>query len=436
MVIPTPRAAALVAAGAVVLAAWPGADWRTCVLVNGVLLVAVAVDAIRCISPATIRVSRELPGSMRVGDTAEVAWSIDNPGHRPVLATVTDTLWPSFGATRRSVTARLAPATRTRATAQLRPTRRGRFPLDTIAVRVAGPLGLVGRQASRVVAGSIKVMPAYPSQDAVRRRWRIPRVADTGLRTIRLTGGGTEFDQLRDFREGDEFRRIDWASTMRLQRPIVKQFQIERNQTVVVLLDNGRVMAGTVAGAPRVEHAMDAALAVAEATLHLGDRVGMVCFDREVRSIVPATSGRRHLGAVSEAMYLLEPDFGESAYLAAFSAAAARFRRRSLFVVLTDLSESTVEQTIRPALALLLRRHVVVVGCVRDPVIGEWARPTDIEWASDAYRQAAAIGNLDARDRAAARLRSTGAIVVDAEPGQLALCLVDTYLELKAAGRL
>ncbi len=137
-----------------------------------------------------------------------------------------------------------------------------------------------------------------------------------------------------------------------------------------MLLDNGRVMAGTVGGVPRVEHAMDAALAITQMAARLGDRVGLVTFDRQVRSIVVPDNRRSQLGRVAEAMYLLEPELAESAYTVAFSAAAARFRRRSLYVVLTDLAEATVEQALLPALPILTRRHlVVVVAGVQDPAV-------------------------------------------------------------------
>jgi uncharacterized protein (DUF58 family) len=434
--IPTPRAAACVAASAVGLLVWPGRSWSAFVVVNAVVLGAVVVDVLRCVAPGTVEVTRQLPASIRVGDAAELAWVISNPGSRTVRAVVTDSLWPSLGASRRSVRAVLEPVSRVRATARLHPSRRGRFPLERITVRIIGPFGLAARQSTRATEGSVKVTPAYPSRDAVRRRLRVPRVPDLGSRSVRAVGSGTDFDQLRDYRDGDEFRRIDWASSMRLQRPIVRQFRTERNQTVVLLLDNGRLMAGSVAGDARVEHAMDAGLGMVEAATFMGDRVGLVGFDRQVRTIAPATGGRNQLARISEAMYSLEPDLGESAYTAAFSTAAARFRRRSLYIVFTELSEATVEQTVRPALAMLVRRHLVVVASVRDPAIGAWARGDDNEWASDAFRQAAAVSAIESRDRAAARLRSAGAIVVDAEPGHLAVDLVDTYLELKASGRL
>jgi uncharacterized protein (DUF58 family) len=434
--LPTPRLAALVAVVGVALFAWPGRSVLVLLVLNAVLVLAFAVDALQGTSPSKVVVTREHPESVRVGDTVELAWVIEHRGTHRVHAMVSDAIWPSLAAQRRSVRVALAPASRVRLRTTITPTRRGRFPLDAITVRVTGPWRLAVRQATRPVPTSVRVMPAYPSRDDVRRRMRVPRQPDVGVRAIRTAGGGTEFDQLREYRPDDEFRRIDWASSMRLQRPIVKQYRTERNQNVVLLLDNGRVMAGTVAGAPRVEHAMDAVLGLAEAVVFMSDRVGLLCFDRQVRSIVPSGSSRSQLGRVAEAMYLLEPDLAESAYTSAFSSAAARFRRRSLYVVLTDLAAATVQQALLPALAILVRTHLVVVASVRDPIVTGWAHPDDVDWASEAYRQSAAISALDQRERAAALLRATGAIVVDAEPGQLAVRLVDTYLELKASGRL
>jgi uncharacterized protein (DUF58 family) len=361
---------------------------------------------------------------------------LDHHGRRSSRVTVTDALWPSLGAARRTVSARLRPGARLRARTTLVPTRRGRFPLNDVTVRVEGPLHLVSRQATRGVPGGVRVMPGYPSRDEVQRRVRMPRVMEVGLRSIRVSGGGTEFDQLRDFRPDDEFRRIDWPATVRLGRPIVKQYRAERNQSVVLLLDNGRVMAGTVGGVPRVEHAMDAVLAVVQTATKMGDRVGMVAFDRQVRSILVPTNGKGQVGRAAEAMYLLEPDYAESAYQVAFSHAVARFRRRSLFIVLTDLVEAAVEQALLPALPIITRRHLVVVGAVQDPMVRDWAAGGRHEWPSEAYREAAAVNALAQRARSVARLRAAGAIVVDAAPGRLAVDLVDTYLELKASGRL
>ncbi len=434
--VPTTRFAALVAVTGLALFAWPGRSWLALGVVELVLAVALVADAVGCVSPRRVDVHREVAESVTLGETVELAWVVDNRGTRRSRVTVTDALWPSLQAQRRSVRATLRPGARLRSTTHLQPSRRGRFPLGDVTVRVEGPIGLASRQATRQVPGGIRVMPAYPSRIEVQRRIRVPRVLEVGLRSIRTSGGGTEFDQLRDFRPDDEFRRIDWPATVRLQRPIVQQHRAERNQNIVLLLDNGRVMAGTVGGVPRVEHAMDAVLGVVQTATKLGDRVGLLTFDRQVRSILVATNGKSQLGRAAEAMYLLEPEYAESAYHTAFMHAAARFRRRSLYIVLTDLVEAVVEQALLPALPIITRRHLVVVAAVQDPAVREWADGGVHQWPSEAYREAAAVNQLGQRARAVARLRAAGAVVVDAAPGRLAVELVDTYLELKASGRL
>ncbi|MBK8330809.1 MAG: DUF58 domain-containing protein [Ilumatobacteraceae bacterium] len=434
--VPTIWFAALVATSGLALFAWPGRSWVALGVVEVLLVLVFVADAVLCVAPRRIDVQREIDESVTLGEETTLTWLVANRAARLARVTVTDALWPSLQAERRRVSATLRAGARLRAKSVLRPSRRGRFPLRDVTVRVEGPLRLVSRQATRAVEGGVRVMPAYPSREDVQRRIRTPRVLEVGLRSIRTSGGGTEFDQLRDYRPDDEFRRIDWPSTVRLQRTIVKQYRAERNQNIVLLLDNGRVMAGTVGGVPRVEHAMDAALGVVQAATKLGDRVGMLAFDRQVRSILVPTNGKSQLGRAAEAMYMLEPDYSESAYQVAFNDATARFRRRSLFIVLTDLVEAVVEQALLPALPTITRRHLVVVAAVQDPAVTAWAAGGAHRWASEAYREAAAVNVLHERARAIARLRAAGAMVVDAAPGQLATELVDKYLEVKASGRL
>lgn len=434
--LPTVWFAALVAVSGLGFFAWSGRSWHALLIAEAVLVGLFAIDAAAGVTPRRIDVVREVAETVTLGEPVTLSWQVDNRSARPARVTVTDALWPSLQAERRRISASLRGGGRLRARTQLLPSRRGRFPLRDITVRVEGPLRLASRQATRHVPGALRVMPGYPSREEVQRRMRLPRVLEVGLRSIRTSGGGREFDQLRDFHADDEFRRIDWPATVRLQRPIVRQYRAERNQHVVVLLDNGRVMAGTVGGVPRVEHGMDAVLGLVQTATHLGDRVGLVAFDRQVRSIVVPTAGKAQLGRAAEAMFLLEPDYSESAYTEAFSLATARFRRRSLFVVITDLVEAVVEQALLPALPILTRRHLVVIAAVQDPAVQQWAAGDEHQWAGEAYRQAAAVNHLHQRSRATARLRSAGAIVVDAAPGQLAVELVDNYLAIKASGRL
>jgi uncharacterized protein (DUF58 family) len=134
-------------------------------------------------------------------------------------------------------------------------------------------------------------------------------------------------------------------------------------------------------------------------------------------------------------MFDLEPALVESDYRAAFTTAVARFRRRALIVILTDLVEQAVGESLLPALPLITRHHLVVVGAVTDPDVAAWAE-APVTDETEAYRRAAAIGALEERRRTTVRLRAAGATVVDRTPGRLAPELADTYLRIKAANRL
>jgi uncharacterized protein (DUF58 family) len=322
-----------------------------------------------------------------------------------------------------------------RGTAALQPSRRGRFDLRHVTVRVHGPLGLAGRQRTLPLPALLRVHPAFPSREEAELRVQRGRLLEVGLRSAKGRGGGTEFDQLREYGVDDEVRRIDWAATARAGKPMVRTYRAERNQHVLLLLDAGRVMAGQVAGVPRLEHAMDAVLCLTTVATRLGDRCGLVAFDHEVRSVLPARAGRDQVGRAAEAMFELEPELVESDYQGAFTQALARFRRRALIVLFTDLVEQAVGESLLPALPLLVRHHVVLVAAVRDPDVVRWAGQSADEPA-DAYRTAAATMALAERERAIARLRGLGAIVIDAAPGQLAPRLADAYLDLKARGTL
>ena len=440
MPIPTGWLAMLVACGAVPIAWFRPDDWTAVGVGIATVAVVAAVDFFAAVSPSEIDVDREFPSTITVGEPSRLAWLVHNRSERDVIVSVADAIWPSLTPSRRASRFSLGARRRHRFAAAIRPTRRGRFPFGAVTVRTTGPMRLVHRQHTRDVPGTLAVLPAYPSRDAMTRRMRVP--LDTGLRSVRQRGTGTDFDQLREYRPGDDIRRVDWAATARRHQPIVREYRAERNQNIVSLLDNGRVMAGSVAGVPRVEHAMDAVLGLSQVATKLGDNIGLLTFDQQVRGIVPASNSKAQFGRVAEALYLLDTSYGESAYGVSFTAAASRFRRRSLFVVHTDLVESVVAESLLPALAALTRTHLVMVAAVRDPDVADWAsgverRPGDlVAGAAEAYRSAAAIASLSARDRAVATLSASGVIVVDARPGDLATAVVDRYLELKATGRL
>ena len=403
--------------------------------VEAVLLGLALIDLALAPSPRRIEVERKLPASAVLGASTAMGWRITHPGGRATTVAVADQLAPSLGAATRRCRVRLGAGDTVEVDTTLRPSRRGRFEPTDMVVRTEGPMGLIARQRNRPVPGRLQVYPRFPSRDEAELKVRRARRVDAGLRTAQGRGGGTEFDQLREYTPDDESRRIDWSATARAGRPIVRTYRAERNQVVVTLLDNGRVMAGQVAGVPRVEHAMDAAMALTSVAARLGDRAGMVAFDATVRAVVPPAAGARQVGRVADAFPELEPVLAESDYAGAFAETLARFRRRALLVVLTDLVEQALLESLLPALPLIASRHRVVIAAVHDPAVLRWAE-TVPDGPEAAYRAAAAVDAIEERERAAARLRGLGATVVDAEPGKLAGRLCDLYLDVKATGAL
>ena len=434
MPVPTPRLALVAAllSLAALVAPEPGA---TLALLDAALLLAAVVDWALALPPKAVAVERALPGVVVLDDEATVTWRLRNPSRRRLRVALADELAPSLRPSRRRARLVVPPRGQVSASATVRPSRRGRFTPQELVLRVEGPLGLAARQARRRLPGVLRVHPPFRSRAEAELRIERARILEVGLRASRGRGGGTEFEALREYSPDDEFRRIDWAATARAGKTIVRTYRAERNQTVLVLLDSGRTMAGRVDDVPRLDHAMDAVMMLTAVATRLGDRVGLVAFDRSVRAVVPPGSQRAQLGRVTEAMYDLEPELVESDYRAAFAQTLARSRRRALLVLLSDLGEQAVAESLLPALPLVVRTHLVVVGGVVDPQVVAWARSTP-EGAGDAYRKAAAVAALDERGRAAARLRGLGATVVDAEPGRLAPLLADTYLDAKATGAL
>jgi uncharacterized protein (DUF58 family) len=469
--VPTWRLVVAAAVGSLVVLLLPVDPPLGLWVVNGVLLAVAVADWLLAVRPRELEVERELPGIVPLGAEAQITWRIadrvgqggagpdrggrDQGGQdqgrwgrgglglgrggwgreRGVRVRLADELAPSLGAVTRRARVVVPPRGRVQAATRVRPGRRGRFTPTEVVLRVEGPLGLAARQGRRNLPGMLRVYPPFSSRDEAELRVTKARILEVGLRSAQGRGGGTEFDSLREYAVDDEFRRMDWAATARSGKPIVRTYRAERNQTVLLLLDGGRTMAGRVADVPRLDHAMDAVMMLTALATRLGDRAGLVAFDREVRAVVGPGHARDQLSRVTEAMYQLEPRLVESDYRGAFAETLARFRRRAMLVILTELAEQAVSETLLPALPLIARDHLVVVASVADPEVRGWALATPVEPGA-AYRKAAAVAALADRRRTVARLRGLGALVVDAPPGRLAPDLADAYLRVKATGRL
>lgn len=413
---------------------FPTRPWFALLGIAVVVLVVWFIDWLLTVSPNDIEIERSTPSSITLDRSGTISWQVTNLADRVAKVRLAEGLAPSLMADARRAHIDLEGTRTATIETDLYPTRRGRFQLGELVVRIDGPLGFGGRQQTRWVPTELRVFPRFPSRAEAELRLRRNRL-DMGLRSARMRGGGSEFEQLRDFTPDDEFRKIDWSATARANRMIVRTYRTERNQTVINVMDNGRLMAGQVAGVPRVEHAMDAIMALTTVSIGLGDRTGLLVFDGEVRSTVPASARSTQLNRIISAMFDLEPVLAESDYHGAFTETLTRFSRRTMLIIHTELVEQTLHEFLLPALPLLTRSHVVVLAAVRDPQVDEWATMVP-EDAEQAHRHAAARASLAERERTIRELRRNGAAVIDAVPGKLAGRLMDHYLDVKARGKL
>ncbi|HMJ35756.1 MAG TPA: DUF58 domain-containing protein [Baekduia sp.] len=413
---PTPRTAvvlALVALGALVV---PGAVAAAAVAVLAGLVLADALTARR-----PVRATRELPRVLARGVGVPLAVALPDGGaarvrvRQPLVPDLALDVQESDGALHATLT----------------PRRRGRHTLPAVALRARGPLGLGAWQHRAGGEQELTVFPDLPSARRLALAVREGRFRDPGVRTRGPVGLGTEFERIREYLPDDDVRQVNWRATARAGRPMSNQHRVEQDQEIMVVIDVGRLMAAPLGDRTRLDAALDAAAALALVADELGDRCGALAFDDALRRHV--RPGRATGSAVVRATFDLEPSDRDADYELAFRTVGGG--KRALVVVLTDLLDEAAARALVDAVPVLTRRHAVLVASARDADLETLARAqpaTD----HDGLAAAAATDLLDARRRAAARVRGAGAQVVEAAPETLAAACVSAYLHTKSRRRL
>ncbi|RII19883.1 hypothetical protein DSC45_07720 [Streptomyces sp. YIM 130001] len=433
----TGRAALLAALGTLPVG-FLAPSWTGILAVNIPLSLAMMCDYTLAAPVRTLRFTRTGDTSVRQGDAAQVELAVTNPSARRLRAELRDA-WPPSSWTSEAEAAgahhqvTVPAGERRRVTTLLRPTRRGDRHADRVTVRSFGPLGLMARQGSHRVPGTVRVLPPFHSRKHLPSR--LARLRELDGRTSVLTRGeGTEFDSLRDYIPGDDTRSIDWRATARRTAVAVRTWRPERDRHILLVLDTGRTSAGRVGDIPRLDASMDAALLLAALASRAGDRVDLLAYDRRIRALVQGRASGELLPALVNAMAPLEPELVETDSRGLTATALHTAPRRSLVVLLTSLDAAPVEEGLLPVLSRLTERHSVVLASVADSRIEHMA--TSRGDTENVYDAAAAAQAQAERRRTADQLKRRGVTVVDATPEDLAPALADTYLALKSTGRL
>jgi len=434
----TGRARALAAATAVlpVLGYWVPGALDAMLVADAVLVGAVWFDARRAVRPGPLlAVERESPSGFSVGHAGEVTYRWINKTTRRARLRVREVRPDLLGGLQPPRALLVPPRARAADTVPVVPRHRGRERAGSLMVDSTGPLGLGVRRVRVDLPWDASV---YPPLVAVRLRASLAqamRRREQGARPLRQLGEGRLFESLREWVPGDDLRHIDWKATARRRKVITRQYEVERRQHVMLVLDLGRLMTEEAAGVARLDHVVQAALELAYAAAQHDDNVGIMTFARGVQHFVAPQRGRVGVKRVLDVLAVVEPQLVEPDYPGAFRYLAARNRKRALTVLFTDVIDRFASEAVVANVASLRPRHLPLAVTLRNPELDSvaMARPTV---AREAFRKAAAEELLHAREEALGYMRRAGVIVVDVPPARAAQAVVTRYLELKRRGRL
>jgi uncharacterized protein (DUF58 family) len=324
------------------------------------------------------------------------------------------------------------------ATYMVTPTRRGDVTFAPADVRIRSRWGLCDLLER---LGTDEARRVYPDFAQVARyAWLAGdrRLQEIGIKTYQQRGEGTDFKQLSEYRVGDSVRHIDWRATLRLDKPIVREFQDERDQCVLLLVDCGRRMRADdrqgAIGTTHFDQVLNAVMLLTYVALKQGDAVGAMTFGTpagERRSFAPR-KGAPALNALMGQLYGVQPTPTHSDYVTAAQDLLRRQRKRALVIIITNFRDEDSTE-LRDALRLLRSRHLVLLSSLRERIVGElMAQPL---MSGDAAMDVASAHLYEqSRRDAFNRLAARNALMVDAEPERLGIELVNRYHAMKRAG--
>ena len=317
----------------------------------------------------------------------------------------------------------------------VRPLRRGDYQFGDFTLRWQGPLGLFTRQATVKAAVPVRV---YPNLIDVRRYdllLRNNRLQELGLRNTRQYGEGTEYERLREYLPDDDFRRINWKATARRQRPVTVEYQTERSQNIIALVDVGRMMQSPVAHMAKLDYVLNAVLLLGYVATGVGDKVGLLTFADAIQTYLNPRQGRGQFYRMLELLYGVEAQPVEPDYERALNYLMLKQRKRALVLLFTDLSGGFSLQSLTAQVSLLAKTSLPLVVTISDPDVVGMARSRP-QNSQAVYQQAAAARLLDERQLALDSLRRHGVQTLDVPANQLSIAVINRYLQLKGTMRL
>lgn len=405
-------------------------------LLDTIVLMAMIIDGSQ-VRHQRVEISRELAPRLSIGRDNSVLLKVNSTTN--TIIKIRDDYPKGFDVKQSTLRTVIKGDAINEITYTVFPSKRGEFDWGNIQVRQLGRWGLAWDDWKIPQGLKIKVYPDLVGLRALSIRLTLQ--SSGAMRQFRQLGIGTEFAELRNYRTGDDLRLVDWKATARrvgangYSEPLVRVLEPEQEQTLLILLDQGRLMTAQVQGLQRFDWGLNATLSLALAGLHRGDKVGVGVFDRQINTWIPPERGQQHLSHLVDRLTPIQPILLESDYLGAITNVLQKQTRRCLVVVITDLVDATASSELLAALSRLTPRYLAFCVTLRDPLVDNLAH-TFSDSAGGAYTRAVALDLLAQRQVAFAKLKQRGVLVLDAPANKISDELVERYLQLKARNQL
>ena len=384
---------------------------------------------------AVLRARRNVAPIVRQAQHVAVELVLINQGDRAARFELVDSPPVEFTGAPRIMTVRLASRVETKHTYGLKSYRRGGFSFGALYYRVTGPLGLVQHQGRIELAQPVQVLPDMTGEGSRDLQLALAGAFQAGRRRAPRRGEGSEFESLRDHQRDDDFRHIDWKASAKRGKLTSRQYEIERDQRLMILLDTGRLMSPRIGSYRKLDYAINAAVQLAQVALHNGDLVGYALFNDELLAFAEPRKGQAQMGRFVRSLTPVQPTRLESDYAAVFHQVLRSCSRRTLVICFTDLGDAQSAGSLLASALPLLPRHLPVIVTVSNSEILAVTRKTP-ETEFEVYRHVAALEIWNDYQRTLRGLRSRGVATVSVPAQELSTAAINEYLRIKESARL
>jgi uncharacterized protein (DUF58 family) len=399
------------------------------------VVLAWVADLAQLPSPSQLTVRRSWHSPAALATPSDLDLTLINASRKSLRATVVDTVPSRLRSEPPSVAVKAAGRSEATASYRIRPIQRGDAKLGDCYVRYQSVLRIAERWARVPLGQTVRIYPDL--EEAKRHSIYLVRSRQIALekRLARVRGIGREFERLREYQQGDEYRNICWTASARRGKLVTRVYQVERSQTVWIVIDTGRLMRARVGEFSKLDRAVNSALSLAQVVMHSGDRVGLVTYGRDIRQHLPAARGSAHLRQIIEQLSLAREEGAEADHLYMAGRLITDQKRRSLIVWLTDLAETAMTPEVIEAAMMMMPRHLVLFVIIGQPDLGELASKTPHS-ETEMYEVAAAQQMVHRRELLLARMRERGALALEVSSGLISPVLVNSYLQIKERNQL